>query len=188
MPGSITSLPPPGNATSSARAVCLEADCLVGDVLVSFLRQLRDGYVNRDMFPFPKSIALVGMLDVRDYKVQIRPDGQSLGEISPFNIIRKDMLIPNFTEADIAARPAHRRAADFRRQVRAGLQRRRLPLCDRPRTASRRSRRARPGEPHVCRNHRTLPIARRTGRDDTERPRNPVGEGRRARHGRAGCR
>ena len=80
-----------------------EADCLVGDVLVSFLRQLRDGYVNRDMIPFPKSIALVGMLDVRDYKAQIRPDGQSLGQISPFNIIRKDMLIPNFSEADIAA-------------------------------------------------------------------------------------
>lgn len=25
-----------------------EADCLTGDVLISFLRQLRDGYVNRD--------------------------------------------------------------------------------------------------------------------------------------------
>ena len=80
-----------------------EADCLVGDALISFLRQLRDGYVNRDTIPFPKSIALVGMLDVRDYKAQIRPDGQSLGQISPFNIIRKDMLIPNFTESDIAA-------------------------------------------------------------------------------------
>ena len=80
-----------------------EADCLVGDALISFLRQLRDGYVNRDMIPFPKSIALVGMLDVRDYKAQIRPDGQSLGQSSPFNIRRKDMLIPNFTESDIAA-------------------------------------------------------------------------------------
>ena len=80
-----------------------EADCLAGDVLISFLRQLRDGYVNRDMIPFPKSIALVGMLDVRDYKAQIRPDGQSLGQISPFNIIAEDLLIPNFTEADIAA-------------------------------------------------------------------------------------
>ena len=80
-----------------------EADCLVGDALISFLRQLRDGYVNRKEIPFPKSIALVGMLDVRDYKAQIRPDGQSLGQISPFNIIRKDMLIPNFTESDIRA-------------------------------------------------------------------------------------
>ena len=80
-----------------------EADCLFGDALISFLRQLRDGYVNRDTMPFPKSIALVGMLDVRDYKAQIRPDGQSLGQISPFNIIAEDMLIPNFTESDVAA-------------------------------------------------------------------------------------
>ena len=80
-----------------------EADCLVGDALISFLRQLRDGYVNRKTIPFPKSIALVGMLDVRDYKAQIRSDGQSLGQISPFNIIAEDLLIPNFTEADIAA-------------------------------------------------------------------------------------
>ena len=80
-----------------------EADCLVGDALISFLRQLRDGYVNRKEIPFPKSIALVGMLDVRDYKAQIRPDGQSLGQISPFNIIAEDLLIPNFTEADIRA-------------------------------------------------------------------------------------
>ena len=79
-----------------------EADCLVGDVLISFLRQLRDGYVNRKEIPFPKSIALVGMLDVRDYKAQIRSDGESLGRISPFNIIRKDLLIPNFTESDIS--------------------------------------------------------------------------------------
>ena len=80
-----------------------EADCLVGGVLISFLRQLRDGYVNRKEIPFPNSIALVGMLDVRDYKAQIRPDGESLGQISPFNIIRKDMLIPNFSESDIRA-------------------------------------------------------------------------------------
>ena len=80
-----------------------EADCLVGDALISFLRQLRDGYVNRKMMPFPKSVALVGMLDVRDYKAQIRPDGESLGQISPFNIIAEDILIPNFTEAEIAA-------------------------------------------------------------------------------------
>ena len=80
-----------------------EADCLVGNALISFLRQLRDGYVNRKMIPFPKSIALVGMLDVRDYKAQIRPDGQSLGQVSPFNIIAEDLLIPNFKESDIAA-------------------------------------------------------------------------------------
>ena len=88
-----------------------EADCLVGDVLITFLRQLRAGYVNRKMIPFPKSVALVGMLDVRDYKTQIRPDGESLGQISPFNIIAEDILIPNFTEADIRALYAQHTAA-----------------------------------------------------------------------------
>ena len=80
-----------------------EADCLAGDVLISFLRQLRDGYVNRAKIPFPVSIALVGMLDVRDYKAQIRPDGESLGQISPFNIISKDMMLRNFNADEVAA-------------------------------------------------------------------------------------
>ena len=80
-----------------------EADCLAGDVLISFLRQLRDGYVNRDDIPFPASIALVGMLDVRDYKAQIRPDGESLGQISPFNIISEDLMLRNFTSEEVAA-------------------------------------------------------------------------------------
>ena len=78
-----------------------EADCLFGNVLISFLRQLRDGYVNRDTVPFPASIALVGMLDVRDYKAQIRPDGESLGQISPFNIISEDMMLRNFTADEV---------------------------------------------------------------------------------------
>ena len=80
-----------------------EADCLAGDVLISFLRQLRDGYVNRAKVPFPASIALVGMLDVRDYKAQIRPAGESMGQISPFNIISKDMLLRNFNADEVAA-------------------------------------------------------------------------------------
>ena len=80
-----------------------EADCLFGQVLISFLRQLRDGYVNRDTIPFPASIALVGMLDVRDYKAQIRPDGESLGQVSPFNIISEDMLLRNFTTDEVGA-------------------------------------------------------------------------------------
>jgi len=80
-----------------------EADCLVGDVLNLFFRQLHDGYVNRKEIPFLKSVALVGMMDVRGYKAQIGSDGESLDQISPFNIIHKDMLIPNFSESDIRA-------------------------------------------------------------------------------------
>ena len=80
-----------------------EADCLFGNVLILFLRQLRDGFVNRDVVPFPTSIALVGMLDVRDYKAQVRPAGESLGQVSPFNIISKDLLLRNFTEEEVRA-------------------------------------------------------------------------------------
>jgi hypothetical protein len=88
-----------------------EADCLTGDVLISFLRQLRDGYVNREDIPFPASIALVGMLDVRDYKAQIRPDGESLGQISPFNIISEDMMLRNFTADEVRGLYAQHTAA-----------------------------------------------------------------------------
>ena len=88
-----------------------EADCLCGQVLISFLRQLRDGYVNREDIPFPASIALIGMLDVRDYKAQIRPDGESLGQISPFNIISEDLMLRNFTEKEIAYLYAQHTAA-----------------------------------------------------------------------------
>ena len=79
-----------------------EVDCLSDDTLVTFLRQLRDGYITRDEAPFPVSIALVGMRDIRDYKARIRPDGQTLGDASPFNIIKRDLTMPNFSRNDIA--------------------------------------------------------------------------------------
>ncbi|MDR3366686.1 MAG: ATP-binding protein, partial [Prevotellaceae bacterium] len=50
-----------------------EADCLSEGTLISFLRQLRDGYNNRPERPFPHSVALVGMRNIRDYKAKIRP-------------------------------------------------------------------------------------------------------------------
>ena len=79
-----------------------EVDCLSDDTLVTFLRQLRDGYITRRESPFPASIALVGMRDIRDYKARIRPDGQTLGSASPFNIITEDLTLGNFGENDVA--------------------------------------------------------------------------------------
>ena len=79
-----------------------EVDCLSDDTLVTFLRQLRDGYVTRRSSPFPASIALVGMRDIRDYKARIRPGGQTLGDASPFNIITEDLTLGNFGESDVA--------------------------------------------------------------------------------------
>jgi len=80
-----------------------EADCLSGQTLISFLRQLRDGYVNRDMAPFPVSVALVGMRNIRDYKAKVRPDSDTLGSASPFNIVTKALTLTNFTRAEIVA-------------------------------------------------------------------------------------
>ena len=79
-----------------------EADCLSNGTLITFLRQLRDGYINRDSVPFIHSIALVGMRNIRDYKARIRPESETLGSASPFNIITEAMTIGNFTSEDIA--------------------------------------------------------------------------------------
>ena len=80
-----------------------EADCLSGPTLISFLRQLRDGYINRDMAPFPVSVALVGMRNIRDYKARVRPDSDTLGSASPFNIVTKSLTLTNFTRDEIAS-------------------------------------------------------------------------------------
>ena len=80
-----------------------EADCLCGQTLISFLRQLRDGYVNRSRAPFPVSVALVGMRNIRDYKASVRPQSETLGSASPFNIATKALTLTNFTRPEIAA-------------------------------------------------------------------------------------
>jgi ATP-dependent Clp protease ATP-binding subunit ClpA len=45
-----------------------EVDSLVGDTLISLLRQLRAGYNKRPSL-FPQSVVLCGLRDVRDYRV-----------------------------------------------------------------------------------------------------------------------
>jgi hypothetical protein len=79
-----------------------EADCLSNGTLISFLRQLRNGYVERPDVPFVHSIALVGMRNIRDYKAQIRPDSATLGSSSPFNIISESMTLCNFSSEEMA--------------------------------------------------------------------------------------
>jgi type II secretory pathway predicted ATPase ExeA len=74
-----------------------EIDSIPGPVLISVLRQLRNGYTSRPA-PFPQSVALVGLRDVRDYRIQIRPDSESLGTASPFNIKEESLVLRNFTE------------------------------------------------------------------------------------------
>jgi hypothetical protein len=79
-----------------------EADCLKETSMISFLRQLRDGYNCRPELPFPHSVALVGMRNIRDFKVRIRPDSESLGSASPFNVVTKSLTLANFTREEVA--------------------------------------------------------------------------------------
>ena len=66
-----------------------EADGLVGPAMVSFLTQLRHGYIARSRAPFPSSVVLVGQRQVRDYALRLedRRTLTWLGTTSPFNIL-----------------------------------------------------------------------------------------------------
>ena len=78
-----------------------EADCLANSTLISFLRQLRSGYINRGTIPFIHSLALVGMRDIRDYKAHIRDGRETLGSASPFNIVTKSLTLRNFNRNEV---------------------------------------------------------------------------------------
>ncbi len=79
-----------------------EIDRLSNGTLISFLRQLRYGYVNRGRVPFVHSVALVGMRNIRDYKVRIRDERETLGSASPFNIVKASKTLRNFTQEEIS--------------------------------------------------------------------------------------
>ncbi len=78
-----------------------EADCLSEGTLILFLRQLRDGFNTRQRAPFPSSVALVGMRNIRDYKAKVRPDSDTLGSASPFNISARSLTLKNFSREEI---------------------------------------------------------------------------------------
>ncbi|MDM8557812.1 AAA-like domain-containing protein [Candidatus Parabeggiatoa sp. HSG14] len=78
-----------------------ESDCLTNGTLITFLRQLRDGYISRNEIPFVHSIALVGLRNIRDYKSDIRNDRETLGSYSPFNIVKASKTLRNFTPDEI---------------------------------------------------------------------------------------
>jgi DNA polymerase III delta prime subunit len=77
-----------------------EADSLWDDVMVSFLSQLRDGFQNRPQ-DFPQSVALVGLRDIREYRLKARNDNPSLGSGSPFNVKSKSFFLPVFSLEDV---------------------------------------------------------------------------------------
>jgi hypothetical protein len=78
-----------------------EIDALRNDALISVLRQLRTGYNWRPL-GFPWSLALIGLRDVRDYKVAAG-GSERLNTASPFNIKTRSLSIDNFTLEDVTA-------------------------------------------------------------------------------------
>jgi hypothetical protein len=76
-----------------------EIDALQDLALISLLRQLRDGYTNRPN-AFPQSLGLIGMRDVRDYKVASGGSNR-LQSSSPFNIKVESLTMRNFYAAEV---------------------------------------------------------------------------------------
>jgi hypothetical protein len=77
-----------------------EIDILEDETLISVLRQLRSGYPDRPT-GFPQSLALIGVRDVRDYKVA-SGGSTRLNTASPFNIKIESLTLSNFTPSDVA--------------------------------------------------------------------------------------
>ena len=76
-----------------------EIDALVGDSLVSVLRQLRSGYDLRPV-SFPQSVVLCGVRDVRDYRIVLSNQDIVTGG-SAFNVKAESLRLGNFSKREI---------------------------------------------------------------------------------------
>ena len=79
-----------------------EIDALVGDTLLSVLRQLRTGYPERPG-RFPHSVILCGVRDVRDYRIHSSTQNALVLGGSAFNIKSTSLRLGDFTEAETRA-------------------------------------------------------------------------------------
>ena len=89
---------------ASAKPIILlidEIDALVGDMLISVLRQLRAGYDKRPRH-FPQSIILCGVRDVRDYRIHSTQEKAIITGGSAFNIKAESLRLGNFQRREIA--------------------------------------------------------------------------------------
>lgn len=77
-----------------------EIDSLVGDTLISVLRQLRSGYAKRPTH-FPQSIILCGLRDIRDYRIHSDREKSIITGGSAFNIKAESLRLGDFTRQEI---------------------------------------------------------------------------------------
>jgi hypothetical protein len=78
-----------------------EVDALVGDTLISLLRQIRAGYAQRPN-AFPQTIVLCGVRDIRDYRIHT-PHQEIITGGSAFNIKAESLRLGNFTREETIA-------------------------------------------------------------------------------------
>ncbi len=79
-----------------------EIDALVGDTLLSVLRQLRTGYDQRPA-AFPHSVCLCGVRDVRDYRIHSTAEDRMVLGGSAFNIKSESLRLGDFSEQELRA-------------------------------------------------------------------------------------
>lgn len=77
-----------------------EIDSLIGDTLISVLRQLRTGYLERPS-AFPQSICLIGVRDVKDYKIFSEEQQSMVIGGSAFNIKAESLVPQNFSQEEV---------------------------------------------------------------------------------------
>ena len=77
-----------------------EVDALIGDGLISVLRQLRSGYTQRPK-GFPHALGLIGLRDIRDYRIYSDSSKRYIIGGSAFNIKEKSILLADFTPAQV---------------------------------------------------------------------------------------
>ena len=87
-----------------------EIDALVGDTLLSVLRQLRSGYDQRPA-AFPHSIILCGVRDVRDCRIHSTAENRLVLGGSAFNVKAKSLRLGDFSEQEVRALLAQHTAA-----------------------------------------------------------------------------
>ena len=79
-----------------------EVDALVGDTLISLLRQLRAGYPQRPQ-RFPQTVILCGVRDLRDYRIHASSEAAPITGGSAFNIKAESLRLGDFNAAEVKA-------------------------------------------------------------------------------------
>ena len=100
-----------------------EIDVLVGDTLLSVLRQLRAGYAERPR-RFPQSVILCGVRDVRDYRIRSSAENAIIAGGSAFNVKAESVRLGDFSQTEVASllmQHTEETGQEFEEEARRGI-------------------------------------------------------------------